>query len=79
MADEFTEKEVGKRVVDQDGLEVGTVSGVRDGSMYVELSPDAPEDTLSELRWDGVVHQREHHLENQYVSNVSHDVVRLNV
>lgn len=79
MAAKFAEKHVGKRVVDANGVEVGTVSDVREGDLYVEVGPDADRDTLSELGWDGVVNQEVHRLRDQHVSNVSETVVRLNV
>lgn len=79
MAAQFTEAQIGKRVVDQAGVQVGTVSDVRDGSLYVEVGPDADEETLSNLRWDGTVNQEVHHLRSRYVSNVSDDVIRLRV
>ena len=39
MAAQFTEQHVGKRVVDQNGVPVGTVSDVRNGTLYVEVGP----------------------------------------
>lgn len=79
MVAQFTEKHVGKRVVDQNGLSVGTVSDVRNGTLYVEVGPDADPDTLSELGWDGTVNRQVHELPDPYVSNITDDTVRLNV
>ena len=79
MVAEFTEEQIGKRVVDQDGVEVGTVAEVRDGSLYVEVAPDADRETLSNLRWDGPVNQDVHHLQSEFVSNVREDAIRLRV
>ena len=79
MVAEFTEEQIGKRVVDQDGVEVGTVAEVRDGSLYVEVAPDADRETLSNLRWDGTVNQDVHHLQSTFVSNVREDTIRLRV
>lgn len=79
MVAEFTEEQVGKRVLDQDGVEVGTVAEVRDGSLYVEVAPDADRETLSNLRWDGTVNQDVHHLQSTFVSNVREETIRLRV
>lgn len=79
MTANFTDKQVGKRVVDQAGVEVGTVESVRNGELYVEVGPDADEETLSNLRWDGVVHQEVHELRREHVGDVGEDVIRLNV
>ena len=79
MVAEFTDEQVGKRVVDQDGVEVGTVTEVRDGSLYVEVAPDADRETLSNLRWDGTVNRDVYHLQSTFVSNVREDTIRLRV
>lgn len=79
MTGNFTDKQVGKRVVDQAGVEVGTVESVRNGELYVEVGPDADEETLSNLRWDGVVHQEVHELRHEHVGDIRDDVIRLNV
>ena len=79
MVAQYTDDLIGTRVVDHRGHEVGTVSDVRDGTLYVEVGPDAPAETLSDLNWDGVVNREVHELEHEYVSNVSDDIVRLNV
>lgn len=76
---EFTDRQVDKRVVAADGTDVGTVSDVRNGSLYVEVGPDADRETVEELGWSGVVHQEVHHLRHQYVSDVTDDVIRLSV
>lgn len=79
MVAEFTDEQIGARVVDQAGVDVGTVSDVRDGSLYVEVAPDADRETLSNLRWDGPVNRDVRRLRSRFVSDVSDDVVRLRV
>jgi hypothetical protein len=79
MVAEFTEEQTGKRVVDQAGADVGTVSEVRDGSLYVEVAPDADRETLSNLRWDGTVNRDVRRLRSRFVSDVGDDVIRLRV
>jgi hypothetical protein len=71
--------DVGKRVVAQSGIQVGTVSEVRDGTLHVEVGPDADPDVLDQLGWDGVVNQEVHELEDRYVSTVTDETVRLRV
>ena len=73
------EDHVGKRVVAQSGNRVGTVSEVRDGSLHVEVGPDADRDVLDRLDWDGTVNREVHELERRYISNIGDDVVRLRV
>lgn len=79
MVAQFSDKHIGKKVVDQNGVEVGTVNDVRNGDLYVEVGPDADAETLSELQWDGTVNRQVHHLRDRYVSNITDTTVRLNV
>ncbi len=79
MVAQYTDQHIGKRVVDQGGVEIGTVNDVRNGELYVEVGPDADPDTLSELNWDGTVNQQSHGLPHQYVSNITDTTIRLNV
>lgn len=79
MCADFTDEEAGKRVVAQDGAEVGTVEEVRDGELYVEVGPDANGETLDQLGWEGVVEQEVHQLRQRFVSNVSERTIRLRV
>jgi hypothetical protein len=79
MTANFTDEQVGKRVVDQAGVEVGTVESVRNGDLYVEVGPDADEETLSNLRWGRQVHQEVHELRHEHVGDLRDDVIRLNV
>lgn len=76
MAD-YSEDHVGKRVVAQSGVEIGTVEDVRDGDLYVSVEPDADDEAVAELGWDGPVSQDVHHLRDQYVSNITENTVRL--
>lgn len=78
MAD-FSEDQIGKRVIDQSGVEIGTVDDVRDGELYVEVSADDRNETVEQLGWEGPVNQELHHLRQQYVSNVTDETIRLTV
>lgn len=79
MAGNFTDEQVEKRVVDQKGVEVGAVAYVRDGDLYVEVGPKADNETLEELRWDGMVHQDAQKLHHEHIGDVGESVIRLNV
>lgn len=79
MVGEFTDEQVGKRVVSQDGGHVGTVDSVRDGSIYVEVAGDVDADLRKSLGWDGVVNREERELEGEFVSMITDDAIRLRV
>ncbi|NHN59593.1 MULTISPECIES: hypothetical protein [Halorussus] len=78
MAD-YSEDHIGKRVVAQSGVEIGTVEDVRDGDMYVSVEPDADDEAVAGLGWDGPVSQDVHRLPDRYVSNLTDSTVRLRV
>lgn len=79
MVAQFTDSQVGKRVVDANGVQIGIVQDVREGDMLVEIGTDADPDTLSKLNWDGTVNREVHRLRDQHVADIDEDVVRLNV
>lgn len=79
MSAEFTDEQVGKRVVTQAGSELGTVDSVRDGVLYVEVGPAADAETIDQLGWAGTVNQAVHKLPHEYVSNISEQTVRLRI
>lgn len=76
---DFTDEQVGKRVVDQNGIVVGKVTGIRDGSLLVTVDADADDQTIQELNWDGVVDQENHSLNDRHISTIREDTVRLRV
>ena len=78
MAD-FTEEQIGKRVVAQNGTVVGEVTDVRDGSLKVTLDADADSDVVDTLNWDGVVDQQTHDLTDRRISTIREDTIRLRV
>ena len=79
MDGDFTDKQVGKRVVAQSGREVGTVEFVENGDIFVEVGADVDADTLDELGWDDTVNLPAYRLRSEYVSTVTADTIRLNV
>lgn len=79
---EFTDDQLGKRVVAQRGAEVGRVSDVRDGTLFVEVEAEAEtadEGALDQLGWTGTVEQDVHRLPDEHVSDVSEQTIRLRV
>lgn len=78
MAD-YSDDHIGKRVVAQSGVEIGSVEEIRDGDMYVAVEPDADDDAVSQIGWDGMVNQDLHRLPDQYVTNITDTTVRLGV
>lgn len=78
MASNFSDA-VGKRVVAQNGTEVGSVVEVRDDGLFVEVSGEIEDETLSELRWEGVVNQERKLLDPKFISNITEETVRLRV
>lgn len=76
---DFTDKQVGKRVVAANGIEVGVVKTVRNGTLYVEVGSNASGETPTELGWDGTVHQSGHELKRQFIADITDDAIRLSV
>lgn len=44
----------GNRVVDADGEDIGIVSGVRSGTVYVDPNPGLAEALMSKLGWEDI-------------------------
>lgn len=78
MASNFSDA-VGKRVVAQNGTPVGTVTEVRDDELVVEVSGEIEDETLGELRWEGVVNQEQKRLNPKFISTITEETVRLRV
>ncbi len=79
MDSEFTDEQIGKRVVGANGTDIGVVKAVRRGTLHVEVGPDANPKTLDELGWTGIVHQSVHRLPGRYIADITDEVVRLSV
>ncbi len=78
---DFSDEQAGKRVVADDGTDVGVVKEVRNGTLYVEIEADPNPDTIDELGWGGVVNQSVHELKHQFIGTITDDddsVVRVN-
>ncbi len=76
---EFTDKQLDKRVVGQNGSIIGTVADVRRGTLWVTIEPNADHETLKKLRWTGTVNQGTHELKDRFVGDVTPESIRLNV
>ncbi|WP_459193739.1 hypothetical protein [Halosimplex sp. J119] len=76
---EYSEEQVGKRVVSQDGAEIGEVSGIDDGSLVVRVTVGNNNDVVDHLDWDVRTNREEHTLNDRYVSNVRENTIRLRV
>ncbi|MCO8243307.1 MULTISPECIES: hypothetical protein [unclassified Haladaptatus] len=76
---DFSDEQAGKRVVADDGTEVGVVKEVRDGTLYVEVGGNPNPDTIDELGWGGVVNQSVHELKRQFIGTITDETVRLSV
>jgi hypothetical protein len=76
---EYSEAQLGKRVVAQNGTPVGEVTGVDDGTLLVTVDEDIDRDVVTDLNWDGVVNRETHRLNDRHISNVSEETIRLRV
>ena len=76
---DFSDEQLGKRVVADDGTEIGVVKEVREGTLYVEVGADPNPDTIDELGWGGVVNQSIHELKRQFIGMITDETIRLSV
>lgn len=67
---------VGKRVVSRDGDEIGIVSGVRSGTVYVDLDARIDDRLMAKLGWDDVS-QTDYPLRAEDIVRVTADTVHL--
>lgn len=73
----ITEKDDGKRVVNADGQKIGIVSGVRNGTPYVDPDPGLGDRILSKLGWDNI-DQDDYPLDREQIDEITDEEVRLN-
>jgi hypothetical protein len=66
----------GKRVVNASGVEIGTVSTVRDGVAHVDPDPGITDAIRSKLGW-GDADQGDYALESTSIGAVTDDEIRL--
>lgn len=72
----ITESDDGKRVVNADGEVVGLVSGVRDGTAYVDPDPGIAERVTARLGWDDV-DDEDYPLEPSKIETITDEEIRL--
>ncbi|MFW5911814.1 MAG: PRC-barrel domain containing protein [Halolamina sp.] len=51
---QVSESDEGKRVVDENGTEIGVVSGVKGGLIYVDPDPGIADKLLAKLGWENI-------------------------
>lgn len=72
-----TENDVGKRVVNGSGEEVGRVVGFRDGSAHVDPHPELVDTTRTAQGWDEQPNEDTYLLNDEQVDTVTDDEIRL--
>lgn len=70
------EADEGKRVVDPQGNEIGVVSGVRDGKLYVDPDPGIADTMLAKLGWENV-DADDYALQRSAIDSIDDDEIRL--
>ncbi|WP_435154169.1 PRC-barrel domain containing protein [Haladaptatus sp. DFWS20] len=76
-ATQITDDDEGKKVVDQNGDEVGIVSNVQHGTAHVDPNPGLTDKVKSKLGW-GDKDEDTYPLQAEMVQSVTDDEVRLN-
>ena len=72
----ITEKDEGKRVINADGKKIGLVSGVRDGTAYVDPDPGITDKIKAKLGWEDI--DEDHYpLKRSQIDTITDDEIRL--
>jgi hypothetical protein len=71
----ITEDDEGKRVVTEQGDDVGVIAEVRDGTAYVDSDPSVMDSIKAKLGWGDT--EDTHALDADHVVDVTEDEVRL--
>lgn len=74
----LTEQDEGKQVVDQNGNEVGVVSGVRGGEVYVNPDPGVVDTMFGKLGWENV-DDEDYTLDQSSIEYVDPEQIRLSI
>ena len=72
----LTEEDEGKRVVNVSGDRIGVISGVRNGSVFVDPNPGITDTIKSKLGWENV-DEDDYSLKHSKIDRVTDDEVRL--
>lgn len=73
----FDEDDVGKRVVNADGEDIGMIVDVRHGTPYVDPNPGTWEKMKAKLGWTDDEDEEEYPLQDDQVAEVTDDEVHL--
>lgn len=73
---DFTDDDIGKDVLDEDGNKIGIVSSVKTGTAYVDPDPGVTDKIKAALEWDDTGEDT-YPLQEASVEMVTDDVVRL--
>lgn len=76
QAFEITEEEVGKKIVDSNGNEVGLVTEVRHGTAYVDADPSLTDKLMSKLGWEHTDDDA-YPLQKSKIAEITDDEIRL--
>ena len=74
---QITDDEVGKKVVDGDGDEVGIVSAVNHGTAYVAPDPGITTKLKTKLNWEDHDEEEDYPLQEAAIEAVTDDEIRL--
>lgn len=70
------EADEGKRVVDEHGNEIGVVSGVRAGKLYVDPDPGIADSVLATLGWENI-DEDDYAVDRSDIDAIDDDEIRL--
>lgn len=73
---EITDDEVGKKVVDADGKDVGMVTEVRHGTAYVDAEPSLTDKLMAKLGWEHT-DEDAYPLQKSEIEEITDDEIRL--
>jgi hypothetical protein len=73
----ITDDEVGKKVVDADGDDVGLVTKVEHGTAYVDADPSLTDKLMSKLGWEHTDDDA-YPLEESKIAEITDDAIHLN-
>lgn len=72
----LTERDEGKKVVNQNGDEIGVISGFRGGRAYVKPEAGLADSLMSKLGWSDV-DEDDYPIDDSHVETITDDEVRL--
>jgi hypothetical protein len=76
MARRIRDDDIGKRVVNADGEKIGVISGIREGTAYVDADPGLGDTLRSKLGW-GKIDEDDYPLKRSRIERINDEEVRL--